>query len=325
MDVRILTRKDRAALDAFVATHPDGGVEQSWAFGEFQVSVPGRSHFYVFGLFDGVLLKGSMLVVRQTMGFGKSWLWCPGGPLLPASGTGWNLMQKAAAELAKDHGDVFLRIEPIGELASGGVATKSSYLPRNTLVLNLAVSEDDLLKQMTQKGRYNIKQAEKHGIVVTEAKAEELPDFYKLLKETAARDGFFVHAFAFYENFIAKLGGKAHLLLAKQNGVTVAGALLTYFGSTARYYFGASTMAFGDNKAPYLLQWTAVRAAKQAGIKVYDFFGIAPDGDAKHALSGVTQFKTRFGGKRVSYPKSRVFVYRPLWWWLYSFAKRLKP
>lgn len=320
-----MTKKERVTLEAFVAQHPYGGVEQSWDFGELQLSVPGRSHFYVLGLFDGADLKGSMLVVRQGMGGGKTWLWCPGGPLLPESGLGWDLLRTAVEGLAKASRDVFLRIESRSDASLGGRPVLASYVPRDTLLVDLELGEEAVLKQMTQKGRYNIKQAEKNGVVVSEASAKDLLLFYLLLKETAERDGFFVHEFSFYKDFMTKLGDKAHLFLAKQNGTAVAGALLTHFGGVATYYFGASTMALGDSKAPYLVQWTAIQKAMADGLKTYDFLGIAPEGSAAHPLQGVTQFKTRFGGKRVSYAAAEVFVYRPLWWLLYKLAKRLKP
>lgn len=328
MDLRILTKKDEGVLERFASEHPCGGVEQSWAFGELQATVPGRGAFYVFGLFDGSVLKGSMLVVRQNMGMGKTWLWCPGGPLLPESGEGWGLLQKAAERLAKAAGDVFLRIESRVDQARGarfgGHPVLASYIPRDSLLVDLSQGEESVLKQMTQKGRYNIKQAEKNGVLVRQAGEEGLDAFYKLLRETANRDGFFVHKVAFYRDFLRKLGKQVQFYVAMQQNEMVAGALVVHFGSTATYYFGASSVRLGDSKAPYLVQWFAMKAAKRAGMKTYDFLGIAPEGSAEHPLQGVTQFKTRFGGKRVSYAKAEVFVYRPFWWAAYRLAKWLK-
>jgi lipid II:glycine glycyltransferase (peptidoglycan interpeptide bridge formation enzyme) len=175
---------------------------------------------------------------------------------------------------------------------------------------------------MTQKGRYNIKQAEKQGVTVREVGRAGVEDFYKLLEDTADRDAFAVHKANFYGDFLASLRGK--LYLAYQDDVVVAGILVTYFGEVATYYFGASSSMHRDSKAPYLLQWTAIQDAKKAGMRVYDFLGVAPEGDEQHAWAGVTQFKTRFGGKRVSYHAAQVFVFRPLWWFFYRLAKRFR-
>ena len=59
-------------------------------------------------------------------------------------------------------------------------------------------------------------------------------------------------------------------------------------------------------------------------MKVYDFLGVAPEGESSHALAGVTQFKTRFGGQRLAYEKAQVFALRPVWWLLYKWAKFLR-
>ncbi|MEK9159686.1 MAG: peptidoglycan bridge formation glycyltransferase FemA/FemB family protein [Patescibacteria group bacterium] len=322
MDTRIIRSDERAAWDKMVAAHPHGGVEQSFEWGELQTRIPGRPAFYALGIFEGTILVGGMLVIRQEMGGGKSWLWCPRGPLL-AEGRGWNELLAAVTVLAKKSGDVFLRIEPGVPVEEAfvveGKATENRYFPEHTLVLDLTLSEEDLLAQMTQKGRYNIKQAEKQGVTVSEVGAEGAEDFYKLLADTAERDAFSVHKAHFYEDFLESLAGK--LYLAQQDGEVVAGMLVTNFGETATYYFGASSSAHRDSKAPYLLQWTAIRDARRAGLKMYDFLGVAPEGDERHAWSGVTQFKTRFGGKRVSYHSSQVFVFRPFWWTLYRLAK----
>lgn len=329
MDIRLIKAGEREQWNEMVAAHPYGGVEQSFEWGELQTRIPGRPAFFVLGVFDGEEVVGGMMVVRQVMGLGKTWLWCPRGPLLPKSGAeeAWKGLLEAVRVLAKEGGDVFLRIEPGVPTEEAFVAmgkqAENRYFPEHTLTLDLTLSTEDLLGQMTQKGRYNIKQAEKQGVAVRERGGAGVDDFYKLLEDTADRDAFAVHKAHFYKDFLESLGGK--LYLAYQDDTVVAGILVTYFGETATYYFGASSSAHRDSKAPYLLQWTAIQDAKKSGMKVYDFLGVAPEGGEKHAWAGVTQFKTRFGGKRVSYHTAQVFVFRSFWWLLYRLAKRLRP
>lgn len=329
MHVQPLSSEDALLLDDFVGGHFEGSIEQTWAWGELQTQIPGRPAFRVFGLFEDEKLVGSMLVIRQAMGFGKTWLWAPRGPLLPdkKADIAWGLLQEACFNWARLHGDVFLRVEPgflKGEFDLGGKASPDAYMPSDTLVLDLSLSEADLLAQMAQKGRYNIKQAEKHGVVVTRVGAEALPEFYEVLKETGTRDGFAVHKEAFYEAFLGLPGEKAALYVARVKGELVGGLLATFCGRTATYYFGASAGKHRETMAPYALQWFAICEAKRTGFKVYDFLGVAPEGEEGHSLGGVTQFKTRFGGKRVTYEKARVFVYRRGWWILYRLAKALR-
>lgn len=329
MDVHVLSEKEAPLLHAFVSQHPWGSVEQTWAWGTLQCTLHGRPEFRVFGLFEGDAMVGSMLVVRQDMGFGKTWLWCPRGPLLPEGREteAWGLLRAACQNWARLHGDVFLRVEPgsaAGRVEWGGRATEESYVPRHTLVLDLELSEEKILEQMTQKGRYNIKVAEKHHVQVREGKTQDLEGFYRVFQETAGRDGFAVHPKAFYADFLHILGDDAAFLVATVDGVLVGGLLETFCGQTATYYFGASASTHRDAMAPYALQWAAIREARRRGKKVYDFLGIAPEGEPAHALAGVTQFKTRFGGQRLDYENAQVFVLRPVWWLLYKWAKFLR-
>jgi lipid II:glycine glycyltransferase (peptidoglycan interpeptide bridge formation enzyme) len=332
MHVQPLNSEDAHSLDKFIENHVYGSIEQIWAWGELQTQIPGRPDFRVFGVYKGEDLIGSMLVIRQEMGHGKTWLWCPRGPLLPMvdeaeKNAAWSLLQEACRNWARLHGDVFLRVEPSflkGDFDLGGRRARESYMPGDTLVLDLQKSKEELLAQMTQKGRYNIKVAEKHGVKVERAKMADLSAFYEILKETGARDGFGVHQKSFYEAFLERLPSRAALYLARVKDEPVGGLLATFCGDTATYYFGASAARHRETMAPYALQWQAILDAKKEGYLRYDFLGIAPEGEEGHPLSGVTQFKTRFGGERVTYEKARIFVYRRVWWLLYGLGKKLR-
>lgn len=316
MKIREIKFEERDVYDAFVAAF--GGVEQSFEWGELQCTIPGRSAFFIFGVFEGAEILGSILVIRQEMSFGKTWLWCPRGPVI-RDWAAWPALRGACMELAREGGDLYLRIEPGIEMRDEFLVFEKeaaeSYMPEETLMVTLSVSENEILKQMAQKGRYNIKIAEKAGVEVRRDCV--FKDFYAMLRETAERDGFHIHGPEFYEQMMdfGKFYG------AFLNGKLIAGIIVTYFGEIATYYFGASSGS-RDVMAPYLLQWTAMREAKAAGMKFYDFLGVAPEGDASHRLSGVTQFKTRFGGHRVKYHRARVLVFRSFWTWVAAFAKK---
>lgn len=339
MHVQLLSSDNADALTSFIGLQPGGSIEQSWAWGEFQTRIPGRPAFRVFAVVDeeGDEAKGkflaTLLVVRQEMGHGKTWLWAPRGPVFKAGlkvdeiREAWSLLQEASRNWARLCGDVFLRVEP-GVLPEGfdleGRPEKISYLPVNSLVLDLTMGEKKLLEQMTQKGRYNIKVAEKAGVEVRGGTEVDLPAFHAIVKETGGRDGFSVHPLGFYRAFLEALGEKGRLYVAEYEGRVIGGILVTFFGKVATYYYGASSSEDRKVMAPYLIQWQAIRDALAAGYETYDFFGVAPEGDEQHAWAGVTQFKTRFGGKRVDYMGSRVFVYRPVWWWIVKLAKRMR-
>jgi peptidoglycan pentaglycine glycine transferase (the first glycine) len=330
MYVRPLTAEDAGTLSEFLKAHPHGSIEQSWEWGELQTTVPGRTAFHVLAVFDKKTEKliASVLVVRQNMGMKKTWLWAPSGPVIPKGAKGkraWLLLKHEVGALAHRHHDVFVRMEasvPVGDKWPVKLKkVKASYLPRYTLMLDLKLSEDELLAQMAQKGRYNIKQSVKAAVEVRRGEHEDIAAFYKILQVTGSRDGFYHHKAEFYEQFMELLEGNAELFIAEFEGDVVGGMLVSYFGDRATYYFGASSNDHRKTMAPYALQWHAIREAKKRGCTSYDFLGIAPEDQPKHPLKGVTQFKTRFGGKRVDYHGSRVLVTSRFWWWTYRLAK----
>ncbi|MBT4384492.1 peptidoglycan bridge formation glycyltransferase FemA/FemB family protein [Candidatus Peregrinibacteria bacterium] len=328
MEIRFIKPEEEGVLEKFVKKHRHGSIEQTFSWGVLQTSIPGRDAMFAFGVFDEEKLVASMLLIRQHMRWGKHWLWCPRGPLLPGGKKGeeaWKLMEVAARDLAKKEGDVFMRVEPGAPVGADfpleGRAVKTSYMPQNTLLLDLKDDLEGIRKQMAQKGRYNIKQAHKLGIYVKEGGIDDLDDFYEILEETAERDGFHLHEKDFYKQFFELLGDKARLFLAHHDHDLLGGILVTYFGNTATYYFGASSNKQRQKMAPYAMQWHAIQEAKTHGMKTYDFLGVAPEGDSGHVLAGVTQFKTRFGGERIAYHKPRVFVYKSAWYWFSRAAK----
>lgn len=329
MQTRLIKKSEWPQLEAFVSGHGFGRIEQTHHWAELQKVLGGRDEWFAVGTFDEGSLVASALCVRQNMGRGKTWLWCPGGPLLPgdAAEDRWRALLNVIEEEARRAGDVFLRVEPNMHddeaVDLGGQAAHTSYLPRHSLVLDLGKSPEEILAQMTQKGRYNIRKASKAGVIVTEGGLEDLPAVYEVLVETAARDGFHVHPQHYYSAFLENVPG-THLYVAHSEGEVVGALFATQFGGHAVYYYGASANVHRKKMAPYALQWHAIQSAVEAGCSQYDFLGIAPKDAPKHKLAGVTQFKTRFGGQRVNYLEARTFVFRWGWWGLYRLVKFLK-
>jgi lipid II:glycine glycyltransferase (peptidoglycan interpeptide bridge formation enzyme) len=168
----------------------------------------------------------------------------------------------------------------------------------NTLVLDLTLPEDEILGQMKQKGRYNIKQAKKKGVEIFEEK--NIENFWRILQETAKRDGFITNKKFVYQQMIKSYGKNATLLSARdETGEVLASKIFCVSGDMGIYYYGASSSRKRNLMAPYLLQWEGIRWAKKMGATQYDFLGISPENNENHQLSSVTQFKLKFGGERI--------------------------
>ena len=297
--------------------HPRRNLWQHPSWAKFQESI-GRKTW---------LLRGdhaSALVVRHPLPMGFCWLEIPRGPLFASHKAAETLLGQVA-DLAKAEKAIFVRMSPWGEFKIKNLKlkiAKHDHHPQTTLVLDLSLSEEDLLKQMKPKGRYNIKVAEKNGVTILENQGADL--FYDLLVKTTDRDGFSANSKVYYEKMLQALQPHVQLLMAGQDGKAVAGGIFVYLDHVGTYYYGASDHEYRNLMAPYLLQWEAIKEAKRRGCKTYDFLGIAPEGIANHPWAGVTEFKKKFGGTVVNYPQAKELVIRPVWYWAYRVYKRLR-
>jgi lipid II:glycine glycyltransferase (peptidoglycan interpeptide bridge formation enzyme) len=101
------------------------------------------------------------------------------------------------------------------------------------------------------------------------------------------------------------------LYIAEHEGDALAAAVTLFWGEDAVYLYGASADRKRNLMPAYLLQWTAMRGAKDAGCLRYDLFGIPPGDDPAHPMAGLYRFKTGFGGTIVHRPGSLDFALRP--------------
>ncbi|MDD5790067.1 MAG: peptidoglycan bridge formation glycyltransferase FemA/FemB family protein [Spirochaetia bacterium] len=229
----------------------------------------------------------------------------------------------------------------LGELArSAKVNLKKSRTdiqPPDSTFLDLSLSEEQLLKNMKSKWRYNIRYASKHGVEVRAVDfnspdfEKDLKSFYSLYRETAERDGIGLHPLSYYRDLLErgeKSSGseektKITLYLAACEGEDLAGIITLFQEDEAVYLYGASSNKKRNLMPNYLVQWTAICDAKKFGSKIYDFYGIPPTGSENHPMHGLYLFKTGFGGREVHRPGS---VDLPLsgFYGLYCLAENLR-
>jgi len=189
---------------------------------------------------------------------------------------------------------------------------------------------------MKPKCRYNIGLAQKRGVVVRDCGdgascGQSLEIFYRMLKETALRDGIAVHGAEYYRALFDDSFGTNHaiptqirLYIAAHEGDDLASIVALFRGKEATYLYGASSNIKRNLMAPYALQWKAMQDAKASGCAVYDLFGIPPDESPGHPMAGLYRFKTGFGGRIVHRPGSWDYPYKPILHGLFKSAESLR-
>ena len=167
---------------------------------------------------------------------------------------------------------------------------------------------DALLAQCKPKWRYNIRLAEKKGVQVRcfpGSQAEDvIPIFYRLYRETAARDGIAIHSENYYHSLCRLAVDPAFdterilisIYIAYFEEKPLAAIITLFSPSGAIYLYGASSNEHRNLMPAYLLQWQAIQDAQKYGCPSYDFYGIPPTDDSHHPMYGLYRFKTGFGG-----------------------------
>lgn len=176
-------------------------------------------------------------------------------------------------------------------------------LPPDTVVIDLRDSEEAILGRMHHKTRYNVRLAERRGVLVTEGTSADLREWYELYLETTTRHGIEPMSYTHAETVLGERAEDAaspvttKLLLARHGDRLLAGMLLAMAPDRATYLYGASAHSHRELMGSYALQWGAIRTAKAHGCRDYDLLGAAPRTGSTHPLAGVHRFKSGFGGR----------------------------
>lgn len=326
--LRTIAVELREQWDQFVNEHSCGHLLQSWGWGELKASV--GWHPLRLALWDTE--RQHIVAVAQVLRRGVAHvpLWAghlayiPKGPVLD-----WShpllfeaLFRQLDTELRRQ-GALALWMEP--RAASGESITKQlaalqfqpapAIQPVRTILLDLTCDEETLLARMKEKWRYNVRLAERKGVRVRVAQTmEDVQTWYRLLQTTSERDRFAIHTLDYYlqvwHSFVPL--GQVRLLLAEYNGQLLAGIFIGLMAKQAIYLYGASSNEQRHLMPNYLLQWEAIRWAKQEGAVEYDFWGIPETDDEHEAMAGVYRFKRGWGGEVVRFVGCCEHTYRPL-------------
>lgn len=203
------------------------------------------------------------------------------------------------------------------------VSSKNTFT-KNNIILDISKSEEDLMANMHKKHRYNIKYAEKKGVVVTKGHyKEDFEMFYDLVESTAQRQKYLVHPKSYYQMLWELLGKKdmAHLLIAKIDAIPLAAWMLFTYGEYIYYPYGGSSIDQKNLHASNLLGWEAIKLGKQKNLKTFDMWGACKDiNDQSDPEWGFSNFKLKFGGEYVEYIDSYDYILNAGMYKMFTFA-----
>ncbi len=331
--------------DALIASRDDTHFLQSWAWGE----VKKATHWSPLRLawFCGEHLAGAACLLFRPIRFGPisaAISYIPRGPLL-----NWNDPDVCDAILddilltARQSRAVFLKMDaeiitargvpgedesadPSGKmilerlLRKGWKRSPEQIQFRNTMWIDLGGGEETWLARMKQKTRYNLRLAERKGVLVRQAQPSEWHLLYRMYAETGLRDGFIIRPEAYYQRVwdLFDRQGMLTALIAEVDHQPVAGLIMIRYGRRAWYLYGMSRAVHRDKMPNYLLQWQAMRIAAQHGCQLYDLWGAPDTFSEADRMQGVFRFKEGLGGQVIQTLGALDYVMRPMVYWMYS-------
>ena len=318
--------------DNLIARLPDPHLLQTWEWAQVKAQYGWQPMPFTWQGDSGV--TAAAMVLKRSIpvgGFARKMcvLYVPKGPLLDWTDAALRarVMDDLQA-LARKQGAIFIKLDPDAWLgmgvpnsesttedASGQVVrsdlsrrgwvfSQDQIQFRNTVLIDLSVSKEELLGRMKQKTRYNIRLAEKKGVSVRVGSLDDLPLLYRMYAETSLRDDFAIRDEGYYRTVWQAFmqasnreqGPFAQPLIAEVDGEVVAAIFVFSFTGQAYYLYGMSRQAHREKMPNHLLQWEAMKRVKAAGCRVYDLWGAPDEFDESDSMWGVYRFKEGLGG-----------------------------
>lgn len=317
-----------AEWDGLIARLPNAHLLQTWQWGNVKAQVGWKVEPLIWRDDQRQVCAAALLLLRELRLGGFSarlkLAYIPRGPLMDWSDPGLRACVFTELETyARKSGAMFIKMDPEVILGWGQPGTPEAQDEslgreveaeltqrgwhysgeqiqfRNTVLLDLKGIEADWLARMKQKTRYNLRLAQRKGVNVRRGTSDDFDLLYHMYAETSVRDGFVIRPQSYYEmvwrNFMAQ--DMACPLIAEVDGEAVAAVFVFWFAGRAWYLYGMSRDLHRDKMPNYLLQWEAMRLAKEKDCQVYDLWGAPEVFDESDSMWGVYRFKEGLGGR----------------------------
>lgn len=360
MDVRSIPETNKSQYNNLVSH-----VMQSWQWGEFRKSMGIKVRRY--GLFENDKLNSAFQITFHQIPFTNQYIgYLPKGPFSDKELAG------ALKKIGREQNCAFIKAEPnviasedkhlrgevpadplarhLGgeaEYTDSGQARMTNGIAKDfrfsskplftkyNFLIDLTKSEEELLKNMHPKTRYNLKLAQKHGVKVEERTDDEAFKIYlKLYFETTKRQSYHGHNEDYHKKVweTLKKSGMARILIAffrppnSDIRLPLTAWMLFNFKDTLYYPYGGSSIAHKEVMANNLIAWEAIKLGKKMGLETFDMWGaLGPNPDLNDPWIGFHNFKKGYGGKLVEYIGTFDLVLNWPLYFAFTFVDKLMP
>lgn len=254
-------------------------------------------------------------------------------------------MLDALLEIGKKENCIFIQLEPNIEKIDNKKYKFNNLFPSSrplftkyTFILDLTKPEEELLKNLHSKTRYNTKLAEKKGVKIVEDNSDKaFEEYLRLTKETTQRQNFYAHSEKYHrlmwetlrpENNEQKTMSNiltAHLLKATYNNETLVAWIVFILGDTLYYPYGASSSNHKEVMPSNLMMWETIKFGKKLGLKNFDMWGaLEANPNSKDPWYGFHKFKEGYGARHVEFIGSFDYVLNKKLYFIYNILNNLR-
>lgn len=240
---------------------------------------------------------------------------------------------KLLTEKAKEEKCIFVKIEPNSEKFNKphgfDVRKGERMFAYATFLIDLKKSEEELLSSMHPKTRYNIRLAQRKGVIVKVGHTQKMfEEFLILFKETEKRHNFFNHPDNYYRTLFSIFSDSKMVEIATGyfEREPLASMMLLLYKDTLFYPYGGSTHLYKEKMAFNLVFWEAILLGKKRGCHYLDLWNcLAPEQETPdHPWYGFHRFKKGFGGELVRFCGAYDLVLNPYLYPLVLLANKLR-
>lgn len=333
MITRILYQEEKAQYNA-VVTHP----LHTWEWGEFQ---EGEGHkVYRLGIFDDNKMIGGYTVSFHKIPKTDYSV----GTILRGPRVDQDMIDNIK-KIAVEENAIFVKFEPDVyqktfdannnpsthevDMSFQGleISPKVAFYPYS-YIIDLTKTEEELLASMHSKTRYNIKIANRHGVVVEEKTDDSgFETYLKLLFDTTKRQGFYLHSQSYHRNLwkILKPTKMVHIFIASYQDQPLSAFMIYTHHDKLYYPYGASSDQNRQVMAPNLLMWEVIKFGRSLKLKSFDMWGsLGPNAHETEQGYGFHRFKQGYGGQLVQFVGTYDLVINPNLYKIYNLVDKYR-
>ncbi|HEY8886497.1 MAG TPA: peptidoglycan bridge formation glycyltransferase FemA/FemB family protein [Candidatus Microsaccharimonas sp.] len=288
---------DKEQWDEYVLEHK-GHPLQLWGWGQVKAA-HGWTAERVFAYDseeEDKIVGAAQILIRKLPFPLRSFAYIPRGPIGEERFRN-EFLEKLAGLVKRDYRSVALSVEPNSfefDAPTGWKKSSNKILSSDTILLDIAKTESELLADMAKKTRQYIRKSAAEGITIKQVHTkDELIECLRIYRQTADRAKFNLHTNQYYLDVFNLLGDHSPIFAAYLEGKPVAFLWMAISADTAYELYGGMNEDGQRLRANYALKWHVIRKVKEWGLSQYDFGGLV--------VGGVSIFKQGWATEETSF------------------------